>query len=117
MAPNVPIDQNPIQNLFTFVGKNMLRTAFMQFISTNLMTNQEKEVLYERNSKKQQVMLVKMNQFKVSNKIAIVYIKQYQKIKSKQKWWMISLKKQILINLVIQILQNLSHQLLIKKQQ
>ncbi|CAD8168680.1 unnamed protein product [Paramecium pentaurelia] len=110
-APNVPIDQNSIQNLSSFFGKNMLRTAFMQFIfSTNLMTNQEKEVLRKEFlkiisyiSKDELVQGFNQNYYSL---LQIILENQFKKMVD-----------DIFEEVVIQIFQSLSHQLLLKKQQ
>jgi len=38
-APSAKIDPKAIKNLNTFYGKNKMRTALMQFIAVQVMTN------------------------------------------------------------------------------
>ncbi|CAD8061662.1 unnamed protein product [Paramecium primaurelia] len=79
-APNAPIDFKAIKNLSTFFGKNKVRAALMQFISTNLMTNAEKEGLLNEFKK-----IDKDGNGQISkDELLQVYLKQYDEIKAKQ---------------------------------
>ncbi|CAD8133635.1 unnamed protein product [Paramecium pentaurelia] len=79
-APNGPIDLKAIKNLSSFFGKNKVRAALMQFISTNLMTNTEKEGLLNEFKK-----IDKDGNGQISKEELLqVYMKQYDEIKAKQ---------------------------------
>ncbi|CAD8149985.1 unnamed protein product [Paramecium octaurelia] len=79
-APNAPIDFKAINNLSSFFGKNKVRAALMQFISTNLMTNAEKEELLNEFKK-----IDKDGNGQISKEELLqVYLKQYDEIKAKQ---------------------------------
>ncbi|CAD8176142.1 unnamed protein product [Paramecium octaurelia] len=79
-APNGPIDMKAIKNLSSFFGKNKVRAALMQFITTNLMTNTEKEGLLNEFKK-----IDKDGNGQISkDELLQVYMKQYDEIKAKQ---------------------------------
>ncbi|CAD8069532.1 unnamed protein product [Paramecium primaurelia] len=79
-APNGPIDLKAIKNLSSFFGKNKVRAALLQFISTNLMTNTEKEGLLNEFKK-----IDKDGNGQISKEELLqVYMKQYDEIKAKQ---------------------------------
>ncbi|CAD8083778.1 unnamed protein product [Paramecium sonneborni] len=79
-APNGQIDMKAIKNLSSFFGKNKVRAALMQFITTNLMTNTEKEGLLNEFKK-----IDKDGNGQISKEELLqVYMKQYDEIKAKQ---------------------------------
>ncbi|CAD8073319.1 unnamed protein product [Paramecium sonneborni] len=79
-APNGQIDLKAIKNLSSFFGKNKVRAALMQFITTNLMTNTEKEGLMIEFKK-----IDKDGNGQISkDELLQVYMKQYDEIKAKQ---------------------------------
>ncbi|KAM3138561.1 hypothetical protein pb186bvf_009313 [Paramecium bursaria] len=79
-APNQALDPKAIKNLSSFQGKNKLKAAIMQFIATQIMTNQEKEEL-----QKAFRLIDKNGDGKIGkDELFEVYSKQYDEIKANQ---------------------------------
>ncbi|CAK81360.1 unnamed protein product (macronuclear) [Paramecium tetraurelia] len=86
-APIAPCKLEAIKNLNSFFCKNKVRAALMQFISTNLMTNEEKEVLlqeFRKIDKDGNGQINKEDLILGKHKIIIVYMQQYNDIKANQ---------------------------------
>ncbi|CAD8215479.1 unnamed protein product [Paramecium octaurelia] len=79
-APMAPCKFKAIKNLNSFFCKNKVRAALMQFISTNLMTNEEKEALLQEFRK-----IDKDGKGQISKEdLFLVYLEKYNDIKTNQ---------------------------------
>ncbi|CAD8209837.1 unnamed protein product [Paramecium octaurelia] len=86
-APMAPCKLKAIKNLHSFYCKNKVRAGLMQFITTNLMTNEEKEVLlkeFRKIDKDGNGKISKEDLVLGKNKIIIVYMEKYNDIKANQ---------------------------------